>query len=92
MDDARMEWTDYMRYRAALRHFDLAQIEAVVRYSNERYVDNATGRLIAVGTHGSQLIMVPYEIEYDTIRPITVHVTTRRQIDARIESGRLTYE
>ena len=92
MDEARIEWTDYMRYRAALRHFDLARIEQVVRYSTERYADTVTGRLIAVGKHESHLIMVPYDIEHDTIRPVTVHVTTRRQIAARIESGRLTYE
>ena len=92
MDEARIEWTDYMRYRAALRHFNLARIEEVVRYSSERYIDTVTGRSIAVGKHGSQLVMVPYDIEQDTIRPITVHVTTRRQISARIELGRLAYE
>ena len=27
-------WTDYMKYRARLRGFDLAKIEHIVRYSD----------------------------------------------------------
>jgi len=81
-----------MRYRATLRRFDLARIEEVVRYCNERYVDSATGRLIAVGRHVDELIMVPYEIEQDMIRPVTAHAVTRAQIDARVKSGRFTHE
>lgn len=92
MDDARVAWTDYMRYRAVLRGFDLVRIEEVVRYSPERYVDNATGRLVAVGRHLDGLMMVPYELESDVIRPVTVHATPRAQIDARIKSGRFTHE
>lgn len=64
----------------------------IVRYSDERYVDTATGRLIAVGRHEDMLIMVPYETEQDVIRPVTVHATSRAQIDARIKSGRFTHE
>jgi len=92
MDEARVVWTDYMRYRAELRGFDLARLEEIVRYSHERYVDNATGRLIAVGKCGNELVMAPYEVERDRIRPVTVHATTREQIDARIKSGRFSYE
>jgi hypothetical protein len=84
-------WTDYLRYRATFRGFDLARIEEVVRYSDERYVDNATGRLVAVGRHARQLVMVPYEAENDMIRPVTVHATTRAQVDARIKSGRFSH-
>jgi hypothetical protein len=92
VNEARIEWTDYLRYRVALRGFDLARIERVVRYSDERYVDNATGRLVAIGRHAYMLVMVPYELENDVIRPVTVHATTRAQIDARIKSGRFTHE
>ena len=92
MDELHLEWTDYMQYRAGLRGFDLARIEEVVRYSDERYVDNATGRLIAVGRHADALIMVPYETEQDVIRPVTVHATSRAQIEARIKSGRFAHE
>ena len=92
MDKLRIEWTEYMRYRAAFRGFDLARIEDVVRYSDERYVDNATGRLIAIGRHVDALMMVPYEMEQNVIRPVTVHATNRAQIDARIKSGRFTHE
>jgi hypothetical protein len=92
MDKLRLEWTSYMQYRAALRGFDLARIEEVVRYSHERYIDNATGRLIAVGRHTDALIMVPDETEEDAIRPVTVHATNRAQIDARVKSGRFGNE
>jgi len=51
MTESRIEivWTDYMKYRARLRGFDLAKIEHIVRYSGERYFDTVTGRLITVG-------------------------------------------
>jgi len=92
MDTPLIEWTAYVRYRATLRHFDLARIADVVRYSQERYVDNATGRLIAIGKHGRHLVMVPYEVARGVVRPVTVHATTRQQIDSRIKSGRFSYE
>ncbi|MFO7976210.1 MAG: hypothetical protein R6V12_16425 [Candidatus Hydrogenedentota bacterium] len=88
----RILWTDYLRYRAKLRGFELARIEEVVRYSMERYVDNATGRLVAIGKDAQRWVMVPYEMEEDIIRPVTVHTTTRKQIKARISSGRFTHE
>ena len=92
MAKARVVWTDYMRYRAELRGFDLARIEELVRYSQERYMDSATRRLIAVGRCANHLIMVPFEAEQGMIRPVTAHVTTRAQIDARVKSGRFSHE
>lgn len=91
MDEVRVVWTDYLRYRAELRGIDLAGIEEIVRYSEERYIDTATGRLIAVGKCAGQLVMVPYETEEDMIRPVTAHATTRTQVDARIHSGRFSH-
>lgn len=85
-------WTAYLRYRAELRGFELARIEEIVRYSKERYVDNATARLVAIGKQADRLLMVPYEREEDAFRPVTVHATTRNQIEARIRSGRFTHE
>jgi hypothetical protein len=35
-------WTDYLKYRARLRGFDLAIIEQIVQFSEERYLDTAT--------------------------------------------------
>ena len=89
---ATIVWTDYMRYRAMLRGFDLAKIESIVRYSSERYVDSATGRLIAVGRHNDVLVLVPYEAEEGVITPITIHVATRGQIRLRLSTGRFTHE
>ena len=85
-------WTDYMEYRAELRRFDLARIEQIVRYSAERYVDNFSGRLIAVGDVEGTLVMIPYEVESKTITPVTVHATTRQQINLRLKTGRFTHE
>lgn len=91
MLEARLVWTGYMLYRADLRGFDLARIEEIVRYSAERYLDSATGRLIAVGRCANRLVVVPYEADEGTIRPVTAHAITRAQLDARIRSGRLTH-
>ncbi len=57
-------WTDYMRYRARARGFDLAKIEHLVRYSSERYFDTETGRQVVVGRHGDNLVMIPYDFPF----------------------------
>ena len=82
--------TDYLRYRARLRGFDLSAIESVVRFSDERYFDSATQRMVAIGRDGDLLIMVPYdhEIEMETMTPVTVHPTTRQQVSFRVRTGR----
>lgn len=61
-------WTEYMKYRARLRGFDLVKIEDKV------------------------LVMIPYETDEDSITPITIHITTRQQINFRLKTGRFTYE
>lgn len=85
-------WTEYFRYRAALRGFDLDRIEEIVKHSTERYVDTATNRRIAVGRCGKALVLVPYETSNEVITPITVHTTTRRQIAFRVQTGRFVHE
>ena len=64
-------WSDYLHYRASLRGFDLAKIEEILRYGQERYYDRETGRMIAVGKEGKCLVIIPYEEEDDTITPVT---------------------
>ena len=85
-------WTDYMKYKARLREFDLAKIEGIVRYSTERYVDTETGRQITIGYHDNQFVTIPYEVYQSSVIPITVHATTRQQIRSRIRTGRYTLE
>ena len=92
MDEARIICTDYMEYRIRLRGFDLAVVEHIVRYSGERYVDTTTGRFVAVGQHDKRLVMIPYEREGDTLTPVTIHVTSRQQINSRIKSERFKHE
>lgn len=84
--------TEYLKYRIELRGFDLSLIEKIVRYSEERYLDTETSRLIVVGEHDKKLVMIPYEETQDTITPITVHATSRQQIKFRLNTGRFTYE
>ncbi len=88
----QIAWTDYMRYRARLRGFDLAKIEHLVRYSSERYNDTVTGRLIVVGQIDDVLVMVPCETEQDLTTPVTIHATTRQQINFRLKTGRFINE
>ncbi|MEW6212159.1 MAG: hypothetical protein AB1631_27635 [Acidobacteriota bacterium] len=85
-------WTEYLRYRAELRGFDLAKLEHIIRHSSERYLDTETRRNIVVGRHGKQLVMIPYEADEDTITPVTVHAITRQQIRLRLRTGRFTHE
>jgi hypothetical protein len=87
-----IDWTEYLKYRAALRGFDLAKLEYIIRHSSERYLDTETGRTVVVGRHDRQLIMIPYEIKGDAIAPVTVHAITRQQIRFRLRTGRLTHE
>ena len=50
----RVIWTAYLRYRADLRGFDLAELERILRFGEERYFDTATGRNVVVGRdHGN---------------------------------------
>ncbi len=72
----KVEWTDYLRYRARLRGFDLARIEHILTYSTERYFDATTQRHIVIGRHGDDLVMIPYEPNDDAVTPVTIHVTT----------------
>ena len=85
-------WTDYMEYRARLRGFDLAKIEQIVRYSGERYVDTVTGRLITVGRIDDLLVMIPCDTEQGSITPVTIHATTRQQINFRLKTRRFINE
>lgn len=92
MEDIVIVWTDYMIYRLGLRGYDIATVEQIVRYSSERYVDIATGRTIAIGRHDNLLVMIPYEMNGNTLTPVTIHATNRQQINSRIKSGRFSNE
>ena len=84
-------WTDYLRYRAALRGFDLETIGEIVRHSKDRYRDTVTGRYVAVGHCGDALVLVPYETDAGQMTPVTIHATTRRQIAFRLRTGRFVH-
>jgi hypothetical protein len=81
-------WTEYLQYRAHLRGYEPAVVEQIVLFSEERYFDGDTQRMVAVGRHGDHLVVIPYEHEGDTFTPITVHATTRQQINLRLRTGR----
>jgi hypothetical protein len=85
-------WTDYVKYKAKLRGFDLAKIEKIIRTSPERYSDTETGRRVVVGRHDNRLVIIPYEADENSITPVTIHVTTRQQINFRLRTGRFIYE
>jgi hypothetical protein len=87
-----IQWTDYLRYRATLRGFDLVKLESIIRHSDERYFDTETKRLVVVGRHEQQLVLIPFEVNEDLITPITVHAITRQLIRFRLRTGRFTHE
>ena len=92
MAEMQVVWTPYMEYRCGLRGFDRAIVERIVRNPTERYVDATTDRLVAVGRHGRDLVMIPYEQKGDELTPVTVHATSRQQVNARLRSGRFRNE
>jgi hypothetical protein len=85
-------WSDYVKYRVQLRGFDLSKIEEILRFSEERYFDTVTQRMVAVGRHNKLLVMIPYDNTEDEtgdlITPVTIHATSRQQIKFRLISGR----
>ena len=92
MEEATIIWTEYMKYRLRLRGYDLPTVEQILRYASERYVDTATGRLVAIGRHVKLLVMIPYERKGGTLTPVTIHATNRQQINSRLKSGRFKNE
>lgn len=84
----KVVWTEYLEYRARLRGFDLAELEAIVRFSSERYEDRMSGRIVVVGRHAESLVALPCESTPEAMTPVTVHRTSRQQINARLRSGR----
>ena len=87
-----INWTNYLKYRAALRGFDLEKLEDIIRHSPERYFDTETQRHVAVGRHNLQLAMIAYDLENDTMIPVTVHTITRQQIRFRLNTRRFIHE
>jgi len=85
-------WSEYIKYKADLRGFELTKIENILRYSEERYFDTITRRMIAVVRHDDLLVMIPYKKSKDSIIPVTIHATTRQQINFRLKTGRFVYE
>jgi hypothetical protein len=85
-------WTEYLKHRAKLRGFDLNKIEQIVKSSRERYLDTATARRVVVGRCGKTLVLIPYELRGDTLIPVTIHATTRQQIEFRLKTGRFIHE
>ena len=70
----------------------MARLEGIIRHSSEHYFDTVTGRTIVVGRHNKQLVMIPYEVDGDTVIPVTIHAITRQQIRFRLQTGRFTNE
>ena len=85
-------WSDYIKYKADLRGFELTKMENILRYSGEKYYDTITRRMIAIGRQDEHLVMVPYEEKGNAIIPVTIHATTRQQINTRLKTGRFIHE
>ena len=90
--NCKIVWTDYLKYRAILRGFDLEKIEEILRYSDERYFDVVTQKQIVIGRHADRIVMIPYESIENLITPVTIHVISRQQIKFRLKTGRIINE
>jgi hypothetical protein len=52
-------FTEYLKYRAEIRGYDLGRIEDILKFSTKWYFDAITNRVIAIGKHDNRLVMVP---------------------------------
>jgi hypothetical protein len=75
-----------------LRGFDPAKLESIIRYATERYHDTVTGRTIIVGKHDDMWVLIPFEMQGDVVTPVTVHATSRQQVNFRLRTGRFVNE
>jgi hypothetical protein len=87
-----INWTGYFKYRAALRGFELEKLEVIIRHSTERYFDTETERHVVVGRHNLQLVIIPYDVDNETISPVTVHPISRQQVKFRLNTRRFIHE
>ncbi len=87
-----IKWTEYVKYRAKLRSYKIALIEHIVRYSEERYFDTVTQRMIVIGKHENRLVLVSYEKEENDIISVTIHAASCQQVNFRLKTGRFIYE
>ena len=55
-------------------------------------IDVESGRSVVIGRHRDELVMLPFDRENDTITPVTVHVTTRQQVNFRLKMEGLVNE
>lgn len=92
LDESIIMWSDYMKYRAESRGFELPKIENILRYSGERYFDTITRRKVVVGWHDKNLVLIPYEEKGKEMVPVTIHSTTRQQVNFRLKTGRFNNE
>ena len=92
MDELIIVWTEYIKYRLTLRGYNITTVEKILRYSSERYRDTVTDRMIVIGRHEKFLVMIPYEVKENILTPVTIHTTSRQQINSRIKSGRFDNE
>ena len=51
MEEAKIVWTEYMKYRLSLRGYDLAILLRAVR-------NTVTGRVVVVGRHEKLIVMI----------------------------------
>jgi hypothetical protein len=54
--------------------------------------DTETGRTVIIGRHSELLVLIPIEAEGATIIPVTVHATTRQQINFGCKPAGFEYE
>lgn len=68
------------------------KIETIIKSSTERYSDTLIVSRFVVGCYDDRLGLIPCETDENYITPVTIHVTTRQQINFRIRTGRFTHE
>ena len=87
----KIKITGYFRDRCRARQYTSERILEILRTSTERYYDHESGRMVKIGIHVKDLVIVVYDQDNNVVTPVTVYETSRQQIRSLINEGRLAY-
>jgi len=88
----QIKYSKHLKDRLSLRRMDYDLPKRIFEQSDERYVDQETGYLVATMTvelyNKSRDVMIAYAMEEDFVKLLTIHPLKEGQKDNRVKSGR----
>ena len=88
----QIKYSKHIEYRLSLRRMDYNLPKRIFEQSNERYIDEETGYLVATMTvelyNKHRDVMIAYTMQEDLVKLLTIHPLKEGQKDNRAKSGR----